>query len=67
MKIGEEKAEEIKQNMKIKKGGDRKMMAVFETIEEDNKRIFMRGIKEGKKEGKIEGKKEAIGYIKNMI
>ena len=59
IKIGEEKAEEIKKNIKMRKGGERKMMTVFETIEKDNKRIFMRGIKEGKK--------EAIGYIKNMI
>ena len=64
IKIGEEKAEEIKQNIKMRKGGERKMMAVFETIEQDNKRIYRRG----KKEGREEGRKEAIlSYIKNML
>ena len=45
-KIGKEKAEEIKQRIKKGKVGNGEMMTVFETIEQDNKRIFNSGIKE---------------------
>ncbi|MCI6265213.1 MAG: hypothetical protein MR598_00005, partial [Erysipelotrichaceae bacterium] len=56
IKIGKEKAEEIKQNIKKGKGGKRKMMTVFETIEQDNKRIFNNG-----------KKKRNLEIIKNML
>ena len=46
-KIGEEKAEGL---IKILKGGNGKMLAVLDMIEKDDKRIFIRGKKEGKKE-----------------
>ena len=64
IKIGEEKAEEFKQNIKKEEGGKRKMMTVFETIEEDNKRIFNDGIKTGIKTGIKQNK---IKIIKNML
>ena len=44
-KIGQEKTEEFLN--KINVGGDEDMMAVFETIQQDNKRIYRRGKKEG--------------------
>lgn len=46
-KIGEEKAEEL---IKCLKGGNGKVLAVLDMIEKDDKRIFIRGKKEGKKE-----------------
>lgn len=46
-KIGEEKAEEL---IKFLKGGNGKVLAVLDMIEKDDKRIFIRGKKEGKKE-----------------
>ena len=60
IKIGEEKAKEFIRNIKKEKGGKEKMMTVFETIEQDNKRIFRRGKKEGREE-------TVSSYIKNMI
>ena len=60
IKIGKEKAEEIKQNIKKGKGGKRKMMTVFETIEKDNKLIFSNGIKTGINKRNLE-------IIKNML
>lgn len=50
IKIGEEKAKKFIQNIKKGKGGKRKMMTVFETIEQDNKRIFRRGKRKEKEE-----------------
>ena len=44
-KIGKEKTNEILNKLNI--GGDEDMMAVFETIQQDNKRIYRRGKKEG--------------------
>ena len=64
IKIGNEKAEEFIKNIKKGKGGKRKMMTVFETIEQDNKRIFRRGKKEGIIQGEINGK---LKVIKNML
>lgn len=60
IKIGKEKAEEFKYNINKEKGGKRKMMTVFETIEEDNKRIFSKGMKTGSRQSKVE-------IIKNML
>ena len=70
IKIGEEKAKEFKQN--IKKGGNKKVMTVFETIEEDNKRIFSNGMKAGIESGIKTGIKTGIRQskveiIKNML
>ena len=62
IKIGKEKAEEFKHN--INRGGKRKMMTVFETIEEDNKRIFSNGMKTGIKTGR---NKRNLEIIKNML
>ena len=64
IKIGKEKAEEFKQNINKGKGGKRKMMTVFETIEEDNKRIFSNGMKTGIKTGR---NKRNLEIIKNML
>lgn len=58
-KIGEEKAKELIQNIKRERG-EGNMMTVFETIEEDNKRIFNNGRQEGRKMRNIE-------IIKNML
>ena len=44
-KIGKEKTDEFLNKLNI--GGDGDMMAVFETIQQDNKRIYRRGKKEG--------------------
>ena len=60
IKIGEEKAEEFIQNIENGKGGKRKMMTVFETIEEDNKLIFRNGMKSGISKRNVE-------IIKNML
>ena len=48
------------------------MMTVFETIEQDNKRIFMRGRREGREEGRKigeqDGKRQSkVEIIKNML
>ena len=51
-KIGQEKINEILNKLNI--GGDEDMMAVFETIQQDNKRIYRRGKKEGIMEKSIE-------------
>ena len=40
------------------------MMTVFETIEQDNKRVFKRGIKQGEKNGK---RQSTLEIIKNML
>lgn len=67
-KIGEEKAEKIMQNIKKGKGGKRKMMTVFETIEEDNKLIYSNGKKDGIKTGIKTGIRQSkMEIIKNMI
>ena len=50
-KIGQEKTNEILNKLNI--GGDEDMMAVFETIQQDNKRIYRRGKKEGIMENSI--------------
>ncbi len=50
-KIGQEKINEILNKLNI--GGDEDMMAVFETIQQDNKRIYRRGKKEGIMENSI--------------
>lgn len=47
-KIGEEKSNEL---VKFLKGDDENMLAVLDMIEEDNKRIYRRGKKDGIKEG----------------
>ena len=44
-KIGKEKTDEFLNKLNI--GGDKDMMAVFETIQQDNKRIYRRGKKDG--------------------
>ena len=76
IKIVEEKAEELKQNIEKEKRGEEKMMAVFETIEEDNKKIFNNGIKVGIETGIKSGMKAGIKsgenrkkmeIIKNML
>ena len=53
-KIGKEKTDEFLNKLNI--GGDENMMAVFETIQQDNKRIYRRG----KKDGIVEGIKKGI-------
>ena len=53
-KIGQEKTDEFLKKLNI--GGDEDMMAVFETIQQDNKRIYRRG----KKDGIVEGIKKGI-------
>ena len=53
-KIGKEKTDEFLKKLNI--GGDEDMMAVFETIQQDNKRIYRRG----KKDGIVEGIKQGI-------
>ena len=53
-KIGQEKTYEFLNKLNI--GGDEDMMAVFETIQQDNKRIYRRG----KKDGIVEGIKQGI-------
>ena len=53
-KIGKEKTDEFLNKLNI--GGDEDMMAVFETIQQDNKRIYRRG----KKDGIVEGIKQGI-------
>ena len=72
IKVGEEKAEEFKQNMKKRKGEKKKMMTVFETIEEDNKTIFNNGVKAGIETGIKSGiktgiKQSKVEIIKNML
>ena len=67
-KIGEEKAKEFIQNIKKGKGVNRKMMTVFETIKQDNKRIFNTGRKDGIKTGIKTGiSKRNLEIIKNML
>ena len=67
-KIGEEKAKEFIQNIKKGKGVNRKMMTVFETIKQDNKRIFNNGRKDGIKTGIKTGiSKRNLEIIKNML
>ena len=58
-KIGKEKTDEFLNKLNI--GGDEDMMAVFETIQQDNKRIYRRG----KKDGIVEGIKQ--GIMENSI
>ncbi len=58
-KIGQEKTDEFLKKLNI--GGDKDMMAVFETIQQDNKRIYRRG----KKDGIVEGIKQ--GIMENSI
>ena len=58
-KIGQEKTDEFLNKLNI--GGDEDMMAVFETIQQDNKRIYRRG----KKDGIVEGIKQ--GIMENSI
>ena len=53
-KIGQEKTDEFLNKLNI--GGDEDMMAVFETIQQDNKRIYRRG----KKDGIVEGIKKGV-------
>ena len=62
-KIGKEKTDEFLKKLNI--GGDKDMMAVFETIQQDNKRIYRRG----KKDGIVEGIKKGIsqGIMENSI
>ena len=62
-KIGKEKTDEFLNKLNI--GGDENMMAVFETIQQDNKRIYRRG----KKDGIVEGIKKGIsqGIMENSI
>ena len=62
-KIGQEKTDEFLKKLNI--GGDEDMMAVFETIQQDNKRIYRRG----KKDGIVEGIKQGIsqGIMENSI
>ena len=57
-KIGEEKTNELIK--KINNGGDKDMMAVFETIEEDNKRIYRKGKKDGILQGMNRGMAQGI-------
>ena len=45
---------------KLNIGGDKDMMAVFETIQQDNKRIYRRGKKEGIMEKSIEIAKKLL-------
>ena len=57
-KIGKEKTDEFLNKLNI--GGDENMMAVFETIQQDNKRIYRRGKKEGIMEKSIEIEKKLL-------
>ena len=57
-KIGKEKTDEFLKKLNI--GGDKDMMAVFETIQQDNKRIYRRGKKEGIMEKSIEIAKKLL-------
>ena len=57
-KIGKEKTDEFLKKLNI--GGDEDMMAVFETIQQDNKRIYRRGKKEGIMEKSIEIAKKLL-------
>ena len=52
-KIGKEKTDEFLKKLNI--GGDKDMMAVCETIQQDNKRIYRRGKKDGINEGITKG------------
>ena len=57
-KIRKEKTDEFLNKLNI--GGDENMMAVFETIQQDNKRIYRRGKKEGIMEKSIEIAKKLL-------
>ena len=61
-KIGQEKTDEFLNKLNI--GGDENMMAVFETIQQDNKRIYRRGKKEGIKQGIMEN---SIAIAKKLL
>ena len=61
-KIGQEKTNEILNKLNI--GGDEDMMAVFETIQQDNKRIYRRGKKEGIKQGIMDN---SIAIAKKLL
>ena len=68
-KIGQEKTDEFLKKLNI--GGDEDMMAVFETIQQDNKRIYRRGKKEGlievaKKLLKRNNSKEEVAEITGL-
>ena len=66
-KIGKEKTDEFLNKLNI--GGDENMMAVFETIQQDNKRIYRRGKKDGIVEGIKKGISQGIsqGIMENSI
>ena len=66
-KIGKEKTDEFLKKLNI--GGDEDMMAVFETIQQDNKRIYRRGKKDGIVEGIKKGISQGItqGIMENSI
>ena len=66
-KIGKEKTDEFLKKLNI--GGDKDMMAVFETIQQDNKRIYRRGKKDGIVEGIKKGISQGIsqGIMENSI
>ena len=66
-KIGKEKTDEFLNKLNI--GGDKDMMAVFETIQQDNKRIYRRGKKDGIVEGIKKGISQGItqGLMENSI
>ena len=66
-KIGQEKTDEFLKKLNI--GGDKDMMAVFETIQQDNKRIYRRGKKDGIVEGIKKGISQGIsqGIMENSI
>ena len=61
-KIGKEKTDEFLNKLNI--GGDENMMAVFETIQQDNKRIYRRGKKEGIKQGIMDN---SIAIAKKLL
>ena len=61
-KIGKEKTDEFLNKLNI--GGDEDMMAVFETIQQDNKRIYRRGKKEGIKQGIMDN---SIAIAKKLL
>ena len=61
-KIGKEKTDEFLNKLNI--GGDENMMAVFETIQQDNKRIYKRGKKEGIKQGIMDN---SIAIAKKLL
>ena len=68
-KIGQEKTDKFIKKLNI--GGDEDMMAVFETIQQDNKRIYRRGKKEGlievaKKLLKRNNSKEEVAEITGL-